>query len=96
MCSFRFHIEEVMVLSLFEFRGRAISSSQSFRTPYVDDIVVSRICRYLTQRWREMPSAAVIAGDQNLGDTLRQKTESSAGGLPICTLIDNPLTTLSL
>ena len=31
MCSFRFHIEEVMVLFLFEFRGRAI---ESFRPPY--------------------------------------------------------------
>ena len=85
-----------MVVFLFEFRGKAISSSQSFRPPYVDDIVVNRIYRYLTQRWQEMPSVAVIAKDQNLGDTLRQKTESSAGGLPIRTLIDNPLTTFSL
>ena len=43
MCSFRFYIE-VMVVFLFEFRERA---TESFRSPYVADIVVNRIYRHL-------------------------------------------------
>ena len=71
MCSFRFHIEEVMVLFLFEFRGRAI---ESFRPPYAADIVVSRIYRHLDtemarnafcgcHRWRPEPGRHSQAKD---------------------------------
>ena len=43
-----------------------------------------------------MPSVALINGAQNLGDTARQKTESSAEDLQIHALIDNSLTSISL
>lgn len=46
MCSFRFYVE-VMVVFLFEFRERA---TESFRPPYVADIVVNRIYRHLDTR----------------------------------------------
>lgn len=43
-----------------------------------------------------MPSVALINGAQNLGDTARQKAETSAESLQIHTLIDNSLASLSL